>query len=280
MNQDPKGCFTPDLRNSTPAGIPERILPEDLSLAPDHLARYAFAAHWVPAQRVADVCCGIGYGSNLLAAAGASKIYGFDLSEAAVEAANKRYACPEVEFHCVDAAGTIVFPQVDLAICFEGIEHVTDPRALLQNMQSALTDSGIAIISTPNGEFYPGGHSGNPFHLREYTLREFSDLLGERFRDVKMYFQWFYNDPYDFQWNPVSALRALVPVSLKHAIRSRFRRSAPPAAAQRGTLPAGSAARYRPLPLTYLSLPGLRFSQPAVWVAVCKGPMRDPEKDS
>jgi 2-polyprenyl-3-methyl-5-hydroxy-6-metoxy-1,4-benzoquinol methylase len=277
IKQDVTSCRTleVDLRNTSPSGTPERILPEDLSLAPDHLARYAFATHWAPGSCVADICCGIGYGSNLLAAAGASSVYAFDVSASAVAEANKRYGRPSVRFHCADATKPLSIPQVDLAICFEGIEHVVDARALLGNMAAALSDQGVAIISTPNSAFYPGGHSGNPFHLHEYEIDELTELLRGYFSSIKMYFQWSYKDPFDFEWNLASALRVLLPVPLKHAIRSHLRRRKQSPEAPEHQPLNGSAARYRPFPISYLSLRGLRFCQPAIWVAVCQGPLRN-----
>ena len=79
----------------------ERIEVDDFAgEAADHLARYAFAAHWVPGQTVADVCCGLGYGTNLLAAAGAKKVYGVASSSAAVDKVRCRYGSSKASSTC------------------------------------------------------------------------------------------------------------------------------------------------------------------------------------
>jgi 2-polyprenyl-3-methyl-5-hydroxy-6-metoxy-1,4-benzoquinol methylase len=260
-----------ELRNISADGHPERILPSDLSsgLGGEHLARYTFAAHWVPSQRVADICCGVGYGSNLLAASGAKQVHGIDISAAAIEYAERRYAGPTLEFLCADAMVSLPIPEVDVVVCFEGIEHVTRPDALLANLTRRLKPGGVAIISTPNGAEHDDGHSGNAYHTHEYQLAEFERLLSRFFGQVKMYFQWGLNDPYDFRWTPINILKALLPVSFKHALRSRLHSDSSQASTDRSL---GIAVRHRPYPINYLALPGLCFASPRIWLAVCEQP--------
>lgn len=254
----------------------ERVRSEDLVswTGAEHLARYLFAAHWAPGQRVADLCCGAGYGANILTAAGAAKVCGLDVCAAVVEEANRRYGGPQIEFRCSDVSAPLTIPEVDMAVCFEGIEHLESPVELLRNIVRALTAEGVAFISTPNGAEHPGGHSGNPFHHREYTLEEFKSLLCHFFGDVRFFFQWPYRDPYDFPGRLLNWVKALVPVWLKHLARTRVRRSTGSAegACEGGTR--GFGMRPRPFPLTYLSLPGLRFAPPRYWLAVCQQPKK------
>ena len=190
----------------------------------EHLARYLFAAQWAPGQRAADYCCGTGYGANILAAAGAHPVYAVDVSAIAIEAAKQRYSAnPTIKFFCHDVCDQLPIPEVDIAVCFEGIEHVEKPDCLLTNIRSRITpETGIAFISTPNADVSPGGHSGNPYHLREYTLKAFTELLSKHFHSVTMFFQWCFGDPYDHGWTPTAVIKALLPVSIKH--RFSFRR--------------------------------------------------------
>jgi 2-polyprenyl-3-methyl-5-hydroxy-6-metoxy-1,4-benzoquinol methylase len=268
-------------RDSTPVvGRPEdarcreRVDVDDLAGdAGDHLARYAFAAHWVPGRRVADVCCGMGYGANLLAAAGAKKVYGVDSSDTAVNEARFRYGSPRIEFVRADVTVDLPLPAVDVVTCFEGIEHVDAPEKLLANAVRCLAPQGVALISTPNGSAFTEGHSGNPYHITEYTCRGFEKLLLGYFERVKMFFQWGYDAPYDFTWNLGAVARLLIPVPLKHLVRTRLlggRRESDNEAEYRGT---GTAMRWRPYPASYLSLPGLKV-EPRTWLAVCHGPRK------
>ena len=264
-----------DLRNISADGHHERNVPEDIPNVPDNIARYAFAAHWVPGQRVVDICCSLGYGTNLLAAAGARQIYGVDISSPVIEEARKKYGSQSIQFLCADASVSLPVSEVDVAVCFEGLEHILKPEAFLGNIVHCLAPDGIALFSTPNADSFPGGHSGNPYHVHEYRLEELSSLLSCYFGKVKMFFQWCLKDPYDFRWNPINLAKALIPVPIKHAFRSRSHNHSPIETNTKRRVPLGIGARYRPFPVTYLSLPGLRFAQPPIWVAVCEQPLQD-----
>ncbi len=68
----------------------ERLIPdrqrEELLYA-EHVARYRFAAYFAPARRVLDAGSGEGYGTAILAAAGAASVVGLDVDDEVVSAA-------------------------------------------------------------------------------------------------------------------------------------------------------------------------------------------------
>jgi 2-polyprenyl-3-methyl-5-hydroxy-6-metoxy-1,4-benzoquinol methylase len=266
------GCK--DYGNTAPTGHYERMTPENLGEEHYHLARYLFAAHWAFGRRALDLCCGLGYGSGILAAAGAREVTGVDIDAGAVAEAARRFGNDRVRFLQADVTGGAAWPPADLAVCFEGIEHVVEPEVLLEKITQALSADGVAIISTPNGGSCPKGHSGNPYHLREYRLEEFRNLLGAHFGEVDMLFQWPSGDPYACRPSLAGFLKAMIPIPVKRALHSllgRQRRLAPSFAPSQ-QLPTYS---YRPLPLRYLTRwPGLRHAQPSIWVAVCQRPRK------
>lgn len=253
-------------------GIGERIKPAAVTSGGyrDHLARYLFAAHYAPGRSVVDLCCGNGYGSHLLLAAGAVRVTGIDIAPEAVAAATEHYPGPEFDVGVVDEP--LDLSGFDVAVCFEGIEHVADPDQLLANMRTA----GVAIVSSPNADFFPGGFSGNPHHRREWTRREFESVLSRHFAEVRMYFQWHYPDPLDLDRSLVTLAKAVVPVTVKARLRA-VRSPGPSAAgAEPAALPqmGDDRANYRVHRASYLAvprlLPGLRYGKPADWVAVCR----------
>ncbi len=134
-------------------GIGERIKPAAVRSGGyrDHLARYLFAAHFVAGRPVVDLCCGVGYGSNLLLAAGAARVTGIDIAPDAIADAQQHYPGPEFEIGVADQP--LDLREFDVAVCLEGIEHVSDPDQLLANMAGA----GLAVVSSPNAEFFSGG---------------------------------------------------------------------------------------------------------------------------
>lgn len=249
-------------------GIGERITPAAVTSGGyrDHLARYLFAAHFVPGRSVVDLCCGNGYGSNLLLAAGAVRVTGIDSAAEAIATAREHYATPEFQVGRADAR--LDLGQYDVAVCFEGIEHVTDPDGLLANMTAA----SLALVSSPNGAFFDGGSSGNPHHLREWTRREFETALGRHFSDVRMYFQWDHPDPLDLDRRPATLARAVLPVGLKRWVGRRRPRAE---GAAPNLLQSGDERRnYRVQRATARTvaglLPGLRYGEPTDYIAVCR----------
>jgi 2-polyprenyl-3-methyl-5-hydroxy-6-metoxy-1,4-benzoquinol methylase len=258
----------------TEVSFRERIAPEELAgEAQDHLARYAFAAHWAPGRRVADICCGVGYGANLLAAAGAAEVYAVDLSSEAIQEARQRYGGRAIEFVCADATSNVSLPPVDVVVCFEGIEHVEAPERLMENIVRSLDSHGVALLSTPNAACHEMGHSGNPYHEREFKRNEFERLLRQYFDEIDMYFQWGFDTPHDAEWGFMSLLRLITPVRVKQRARWLVSKGARDTGRSISPRRLGSGVRYRPYPATYLSAPGLRM-EPQTWVAVCETPRK------
>jgi SAM-dependent methyltransferase len=150
----------------------------------EHLARYRFAAQLAPGRRVLDVACGEGYGTALLAAAGAESVVGVDIDEATVEHARRRHG---IDARAADVR-SLPFDEgsFDLIACFETIEHVEDPERALAELERVRAPGGLLVISTPNAGQYL---VENEFHVREFEHAEFVELLQARFPAVRLLFQ-------------------------------------------------------------------------------------------
>jgi 2-polyprenyl-3-methyl-5-hydroxy-6-metoxy-1,4-benzoquinol methylase len=170
----------------------ERVVPgeTDGRLYSEHISRYIFASRYVEGKTVLDVACGSGYGAPVIHSAGASRYRGIDKSMDAIQTANERYRCsPTVSFKVGDACRLegIADASIDVVVSFETIEHLPDPQSFLANIQRVLAPGGILIVSTPNRVlFNPLGTLNskpqNPFHVREWTAKEFKKLLGGYFQ--------------------------------------------------------------------------------------------------
>jgi len=266
-----EGSSNPAFEDNLTHGAGERIKPAAVTSGGyrDHLARYLFAGHYVAGRSVVDLCCGNGYGSHLLEAAGAVRVKGIDIAADAIATAREHYAGPEFEVAPADAP--LDLREFDVAVCFEGIEHVGDPEALLANMSGAR----LALVSSPNADFFDGGFSGNPHHLREWTRKEFETVLRRHFSDIRMYFQWHFPDPLDLDARPATLAKAVVPVRVKRRLRGAGSEPAAPPADDPGLPQVGDdRANYRLHRATSLNLlrvlPGLRYGQPSTWTAVCR----------
>jgi len=64
----------------------------------EHLVRYQLAAQIAAGKNILDIACGSGYGSKILAEAGALKVTGVDRDAEALEAAKKNYSADNLIF--------------------------------------------------------------------------------------------------------------------------------------------------------------------------------------
>jgi 2-polyprenyl-3-methyl-5-hydroxy-6-metoxy-1,4-benzoquinol methylase len=175
----------------------ERYVPEadeGAMIAAEHQSRYAWVAALAGECDVLDAGCGVGWGSVVLATAGARRVVGLDIDELAIANARERAAANAREGAAAPTAfvrgdlRALPFDDAsfDLVVCFEALEHVTDPDHVLDELRRVLRPEGLLTVSSPNRGVYP---SGNPFHLHELTSQELAAALRRRFQNVAIYRQ-------------------------------------------------------------------------------------------
>jgi 2-polyprenyl-3-methyl-5-hydroxy-6-metoxy-1,4-benzoquinol methylase len=152
----------------------------------EHFARYRWATQLVAGRSVLDAGCGVGYGSVMLAGAGASDLVGIDLSAKAVEAA--RASAPANAAFLTGDVHALPFEdgRFDVIVCFEVIEHVDRQDDVIVELARVLARGGVLAISSPNRDVYP---AGNPHHLHEYVPDELRAALAAHFEHVTLYRQ-------------------------------------------------------------------------------------------
>jgi SAM-dependent methyltransferase len=144
-----------------------------------HEARYAFAARRLPAGRVLDLACGVGYGARILArdAAEPVSVLGVDASPAAIAYARERYACSGVAFAVGDATSFADAAGFDAVVSLETIEHLEDPAAFAARLVSLLRPGGLLVASVPTTPSV----DLNPHHRHDFSEASFRRLFA-RFR--------------------------------------------------------------------------------------------------
>ncbi|GKV80741.1 methyltransferase domain-containing protein [Pectobacterium versatile] len=151
----------------------------------DHRVRYIFASHWIRRRfgmetrnKVGlDVFCGNGYGSRMIADMTGTRMVGLDGSAEAIDLAENIYGSHRVVF------GQALYPFevntdfFDFAISFESIEHVDDPKGLLE--QIAVASKGPLAISFPDESGLPFDKFGPFFkhHVRHFRREDIISLL-------------------------------------------------------------------------------------------------------
>jgi len=104
-------------------------------------------------KRVLDVGCGGGLLSEVMARAGAT-VTGIDLGQSTLQVAelhaletgaNVHYVCESAEAHAVAHAGAY-----DVVTCMEMLEHVPEPRSVMQALHTLVKPGGDVFVSTIN----------------------------------------------------------------------------------------------------------------------------------
>ncbi|MDP9188214.1 MAG: methyltransferase domain-containing protein [Actinomycetota bacterium] len=181
------------VQDNQPEGVPpleltgERTLP-DLPEENYWYRRHVAVYEWIAARcrglRVADLASGEGYGSDLLARS-AAEVTGVDANPEAYEHSRLRYAQrPNLSFR----RGLVEeFDEpVDAIVFLQTIEHIHQPDKLLAQIASIAPS---AYISTPNRLTLAGPgavKSDNPWHLKEYDIGEYRELLAPHFESVEI----------------------------------------------------------------------------------------------
>ena len=141
-----------------------------------HLWRYRETLPYVTSKSVADIGCGVGYGSRIMSDT-AKHVFAIDDSEEAITFAAKHYTRPNIVFQSSDIQmmTAVDFTGIEIIVAYEVIEHLSDDGALFRIFASVRPE--LVILSTPH-LLCPIG--GNKFHHRHYGM----DELLNRFNDI------------------------------------------------------------------------------------------------
>lgn len=187
---------TEHVQHDQPAGVPPLELTGERTL-PDvpaenywfrrHLVVYEWIARQVGGERVIDMACGEGYGSDVLAT-NAREVIGVDANPEAHEHARLRYRRTNLRFE--RALVDVFDASADSVVFLQTIEHLDDPGAVLDHFRSLIGADGCVYVSTPNVlTLAPEGasRSGNPWHVHEYEAAEFERLCRGHFASVELH---------------------------------------------------------------------------------------------
>jgi acetyltransferase-like isoleucine patch superfamily enzyme len=181
----------------------------DLENIERHESRYYFAAkHLSSSMSVLDCACGSGYGSDILKDY-CNNVTGVDIDQSAVDFAKSKYKSEKINYLCGDIRELADSLQmVDTVVCLETLEHVPDPRILLDGFMKVLKDDGQFIVSTPVREV-SRSNPLNSYHYLEYTSDDLRRLLNYYFLEVDVYLQdqdKFYRIDDEIHWGFVVAV--------------------------------------------------------------------------
>jgi len=148
-----------------------------------HLIRYMFARDILKeGDQIADIACGSGYGSKMLAMHGC-KVTGVDISKEAIKLAKKHNHHENVKFHVGSIKQLTVwfFPKfLDAFVCFETLEHLEDGhKEILESIMTVLKPECPAICSIPIN------HPDTHWHKKIFSFNEREDLFKSVFSKIE-----------------------------------------------------------------------------------------------
>lgn len=142
-------------------------------------------------QVVMDAGCGSGIGSNILSRE-ARFVWGTDVCEDSIAFAHSMFARSSIKFDVIDLTNLPPreFARFHQILCIDVIEHIDDYRAALNNLKRFFKPGVTKMwISTPNrnNDKLQKDKPKNQFHVREWSVGEFWDVLVANFKYVTLY---------------------------------------------------------------------------------------------
>jgi len=142
--------------------------------------RYKWANRNLKNSLVLEIPCGLGWGTKLLKSA--KTVYAVDIDLFSMLRAKEICTKKNKVVFSADMC-FLPFPDcgIDAVCCLEGIEHISrqSGKLFIDECYRVLKTNGKLLISSPHG--VDGQHSGNPYHLHEYTSDELEFLLEGQF---------------------------------------------------------------------------------------------------
>lgn len=162
-------------------GVPYSEFRPEFTDVMDALSRSNFdellVDHWLPLDpelcdrlrdgaRVADVGCGTGHSTVVLATAfPASTFVGIDIATDAIERARTEadeYGLTNVRFEATDATSFTTPEPLDVVFTFDAIHDQVDPRAAVEQIYGALASGGVYVMVEPAGSSRLEDNIANP----------------------------------------------------------------------------------------------------------------------
>jgi 2-polyprenyl-3-methyl-5-hydroxy-6-metoxy-1,4-benzoquinol methylase len=149
-----------------------------------HMERYHYAGRYLVPGTLADIACGTGYGSYLLAteySKNLSRIIAVDIDAGSIDFARSRYAHSLIQYEVAEATRFEPSGTLNNIVSLETIEHLSDPELFIRHVSAHLSKGGRFITSVP----ITPSMDANPYHLHDFTVASFRKMFtGNGFKEI------------------------------------------------------------------------------------------------
>ncbi len=145
-----------------------------------HESIYRFAAPYARDASVLDAGCGTGYGSRILAEAGARQVLGVDVDPLSIAYSRRRFATATLGFERADCQTLTFSPaRFDLVFASNVLEHLERPERFVATAFEALRAGGHALFAVPpiTSAATAALHSDIHYHRSNLTVAAWHALL-------------------------------------------------------------------------------------------------------
>lgn len=145
-----------------------------------HESIYRFASPYARGANVIDAGCGTGYGSRILAEAGASYVLGVDIDPLSIAFARRRFANATLSFERADCQDLCLPPaRFDLVFASNVLEHLERPECFVSTSFETLRPGGHALFAVPpiTSIATAALHHDIHYHRSNLTVAAWNELL-------------------------------------------------------------------------------------------------------
>jgi SAM-dependent methyltransferase len=161
--------------------ITSESIPSDNPIHQRLLRPYVLAPQYVKGDLL-EVGCGEGRGIDWLLPS-VKSYTAIDKIAPVIEKLQQKYPKSKFVSGNIPPLSAFADNSFDTIVSFQVIEHIQDDHLFLKEIHRLLKPGGIALLTTPNR---PYSLSRNPWHIREYTAQELTDLSKKFFSSVTM----------------------------------------------------------------------------------------------
>ncbi len=184
-----------------------------------HLEKYRFSQQFINKHSiVADIGCGLGFGSKLLADK-SRMVYAFDINPELIGYLKEKYgSISNIEWNVFNVeTDELSEEQFDLVCLYEVLEHLHNPLDSLRKIRKSLKKGAFLLLSVPNSALIDSKGS-NRYHQTGFNLDSLNKLLRIIFSDIRYYSQGYISWKFFLKYVPLN-IKKYLPSFIKISIR-------------------------------------------------------------